>query len=173
VIFHFLNLAFSKSSDISFHLILDSLSPFIFFLQVLWNASWGALSTLSRTPVSSLLSPSSKPHSLPVVKALMSEVLAVGRSIGLTEEVFPESSAQDAMNVTLSPNSALSPTFKASLLIDLENQRPMELIPIIGNVVDRAKENGVQVPRLEMVLASLWPCQERFVRESREKLGLK
>lgn len=102
----------------------------------------------------------------------MEEVLSVGRSVGLDESVYPSSSIESALALTLSPKSAVSPDFKASLLIDLENRRPMELIPIIGNVVDRAKKSGVQVPRLEMALAGLWPSQEQAVKASKEKLGL-
>lgn len=102
----------------------------------------------------------------------MEEVLSVGRSIGLDESVFPKSSMENALAITLSPNASLSPDFKASLLIDLENNRPMELIPIIGNVVERARKGGVKVPRLEMAFAGLWPCQEQAVKASKEKLGL-
>ena len=43
--------------------------------------------------------------------------------------------------------------FKPSMLVDLEEGRPMEVEPIVGNIVKTAKSVGIDVPR--SVLESL------------------
>jgi len=53
--------------------------------------------------------------------------------------------------------------FKPSTHIDLENGRPMELEPIIGSIVDRAKIYHVNIPRLEMIYTLLKINQNEFI----------
>ncbi len=56
--------------------------------------------------------------------------------------------------------------FKPSILLDLENGRPMELEPIVGNVVRMARERGVETPRLDLILAALKPSQVQAIERA-------
>jgi 2-dehydropantoate 2-reductase len=42
------------------------------------------------------------------------------------------------------------PSFKPSMLIDMERNRPIELEPIIGAVLERAKSKAIETPRLDL-----------------------
>ncbi|PWN54229.1 6-phosphogluconate dehydrogenase C-terminal domain-like protein [Violaceomyces palustris] len=161
--------------------------------KVLWNSGWGGLSTLARQPVAKLLTESTIHYSLGVVRRTMLEVLHVARSIGLNEDRLPAKSVDDAINITLLQASvgtftdgiyqpydresesvkqkelsgSLNPTFKPSILIDLESGRPLELVPIFGHIVGLARRNKVDTPRLDMILASLRPYQVEVIQKSR------
>lgn len=148
--------------------------------KVLWNASWGGLSTLSRAPVSQLLTDDTLHYSVGVVRRIMLEILYVARSCGIGESRFPASSIDNALNITLttspvegvrdeSKGGNLAADFKPSILLDLENGRPMELEVIIGNVVRKARENGVDTPRLDLILAALKVNQVAAIKKLREK----
>lgn len=150
--------------------------------KVLWNASWGALASLSRTPISHLLTPSTLHYSVGVVRRIMLEIVYVARSCGLSESRFPISSVDQALNISLSTaqvdgvrdeskGATLAADFKPSILLDLENRRPMELEVIVGNVVSKARENNVETPRLDLVLAALKPSQVAAVQSAIDKDG--
>ncbi|KAK0522935.1 hypothetical protein OC835_006412 [Tilletia horrida] len=174
--------------------------------KLLWNASYGALSTVSRQPVAALVSDASLHYTVSCVRRLMLEVLYVGRACGMDEGVFPAKSVDDALQVTLDmrsvPQSAqesaslkqsadnalageqtssataakpsnhtMSPDFKPSLLLDLENGRPMELLPIIGNVIELARVHHVETPRLDLIMAALRPAQVQAIEAARRKWG--
>ncbi|SPO20857.1 uncharacterized protein UTRI_00334 [Ustilago trichophora] len=145
--------------------------------KVLWNASWGGLSTLARQPVSTLLQEDTLHYSVGVVRRIMLEIVYVARSCGLGESRFPIASVDNAITITLATSSIPSvndPTkggnlagdFKPSILLDLENGRPMELEPIIGNLVRKARSNGVETPRLDLILAALKPSQVKAVQKA-------
>lgn len=148
--------------------------------KVLWNASWGSLSTLARLPVSHLLTEDTLHYSVGVVRRIMLEIIYVARACGLTEQRLPIASVDQALNITLATSDVagvkdegiagkLAADFKPSILLDLENARPMELEVIIGSVVRKAREEGVETPRLDLVLASLKPNQVIAVRAAREE----
>lgn len=142
---------------------------------MLWNAAWGGLATLARQTVSELLQEDNLDISADVVRKIMSEVIAVARACGYDEDQLPSSSADEVFDLTYTqaprfltdgkqPN--LKPDFKPSLLLDLEAQRPMELSPIIGNVILKARQYNVNVPRLELLFAALRPSQMQAVRKA-------
>ncbi|KAM0793266.1 hypothetical protein ACM66B_000728 [Microbotryomycetes sp. NB124-2] len=54
--------------------------------------------------------------------------------------------------------------FKPSMLLDIEANRPCELEPIIGSVLDRARAKGVATPRLDLVYTALKIHQDMAVR---------
>ncbi|TKY90514.1 hypothetical protein EX895_000512 [Sporisorium graminicola] len=145
--------------------------------KVLWNASWGGLSTLARQPVSALLTEDTLHYSVGVVRRIMLEIVYVARACGLTEQRFPMSSVDQALDITLSTSPVpavhdparggnLAAVFKPSILLDLENGRPMELEPIIGNIVSKARLHGVDTPRLDLILAALKPNQVAAVERA-------
>lgn len=148
--------------------------------KVLWNAAWGGLSTLARCPVSALLTEDTLHHSVGVVRRIMLEILYVARSCGLNESRFPASSIDRAFEITLSTSAVegvkddtkggnLAADFKPSILLDLENGRPMELEVIVGNVVKKAREGRVETPRLDLILAALKPNQVAAVKRAEER----
>ncbi|CCF54010.1 hypothetical protein NDA11_005415 [Ustilago hordei] len=150
--------------------------------KVLWNASWGALSTLARLPVCDLLTEDTLHYSVGVVRRIMLEIIYVGRACGMTEERFPISSVDQALNITLATSDVdglkdeknggrLAADFKPSILLDLQNGRPMELEVIIGTIVRLAREKGVDTPRLDLVLGALKPNQVQAIRTARQKDG--
>lgn len=150
--------------------------------KVLWNASWGGLSTLARLPVSTLLTEDTLHYSIGVVRRIMLEILYVARAVGINEARFPSSSVDNAINITLATSPVdgvndsakggnLAADFKPSILLDLENGRPMELEVIIGNVVRMAREKAVDTPRLDLILAALKPSQVIAVRKAVEREG--
>ncbi|KAK0551525.1 hypothetical protein OC846_003240 [Tilletia horrida] len=175
--------------------------------KVLWNASWGALSCCSRQPVAALISEASLHYTISCVRRTMLEILYVARACGISEDVFPASSVDDALQVTLDmrsvpqsaqqsaalkasgekaisgssdsaptttttvpkPKHTMSPDFKPSILLDLENGRPMELLPIIGNVIELARMHLVDTPRLDLFMAALRPAQVQAIEAARAK----
>lgn len=152
------------------------MTPNVYMDQVFWNAGWGGLSTLARQPVAELLTESTLQYSIGVVRRIMLEIVSVARACGFGEDRLPGSSVDSAVNVTLlqssveqfsGPRQALSNGFKPSILLDLENGRPMELQPIVGSIVARAREHNVDTPRLDMLLAALWPSQVQAIRRAR------
>lgn len=143
--------------------------------------------SLSRLPVRALFAPEVLPHTLPVVRRTMLEIIYVARSLGYRETDLPAKSIDDAIQLTIqnyqdkktvpadsSVNQAPEqpddnpfeedeedeeqprgldsppPPFKPSMLIDLEMGRPMELEPIVGAVLDRARSKAIETPRLDL-----------------------
>lgn len=158
----------------------------------LWNAAWSSICTLSRSTVSAVCDPSVLPYTLPVVRRTMLEVLYVARAWGYSEQALPMQAIDDTIKMTIqnyqirtgaqtpavdnniSPDGFLdlAPTktsaFMPSMTLDCINARPMELEPIIGSLLDRARAKGVDTPRLDLVYASLKVYQDAAVKRSAE-----
>ncbi|KAA1066097.1 hypothetical protein PGT21_021212 [Puccinia graminis f. sp. tritici] len=62
------------------------------------------------------------------------------------------------------------PAFKPSMLIDVEMNRPMELEPIVGAVLDRARSKAIETPRLDLLYSVLKVLQEQAVSQHAAKL---
>jgi len=80
--------------------------------------------------------------------SLMSEVVAVGRAKGVP---IPENFAEDRMKFA----EASPPTFKASMLHDLERGNRLELDWLAGKVVEFGRSLGVPTPANNAVYAML------------------
>jgi 2-dehydropantoate 2-reductase len=80
--------------------------------------------------------------------SLMCEVVAVGRARGVP---IPENFAEDRMKFA----EASPPTFKASMLHDLERGNRLELDWLAGKVVDLGRSLGVPTPANNAVYAAL------------------
>ena len=158
--------------------------------KMLWNVSWGGLCVLSRQPVGVLISAEMLPYSCGVVRRIMTEVIAVARASGFDESRMPASLVDHVLSLTLDqtparkfnpahPDAAPSepasnsvqPDFKPSILVYLERQRPMEVDPIFGHLVHRARNVGVETPRLDMIVAVLKSYQFVFVAQQRATSG--
>ena len=81
----------------------------------------------------------------PILKSVMLELEAVGRAMGFDEHDLPPS-AMDTLERTRKLHQNPEETFRPSILIDVENGRPMELEVVLGHVVKAAKEHHVNIP---------------------------
>lgn len=83
---------------------------------------------------------------VPQLRAIMQEVLAIGRAIGFDEQALPS----DIINETIDYTALLykDPVFsmQPSMLIDLDLGRPMEVEPIVGELIKSAKQLHVEAP---------------------------
>jgi len=80
--------------------------------------------------------------------SLMREAVAVGRARGVP---IPEDFADDRMKF----GEASPPTFKASMLLDLERGNRLELDWLAGKVVELGREVGVPTPANQAVYTVL------------------
>lgn len=139
--------------------------------KIFWNAAWGGACIVSRQSVDVILQPPNLPYILPAVRRTMLEVLATARSCGMGEDVLPAAKVDQSVEITYNSRPAGSTNsvgrgFKPSILVDLEAGRPMEVQAIIGNVIRLARKNGVDTPRLDMIMAALVPLQTAALNQS-------
>lgn len=80
------------------------------------------------------------------VKEIMDEIILVARTSGIHTGTSLEDKAVEILQRT-KPND-----FKPSMLVDLEAGRPIEVEVILGEIVRKAAEFGVPVPRYEITL---------------------
>lgn len=118
------------------------------------NASFSTVCTLRRATVGEVLA---TPESREFLKSIILEALSVPHKL-LTKgevELLPVTLAD-----TIIENENPDSTFKPSMLVDLEAGRPMEVEVIVGSIVRRAKETGVEVPKLKEMYVALRELQE-------------
>lgn len=109
--------------------------------KCLWNAPFNPLSVLSGgLPTQDLLTTQE-----PLVRAIMQEIRAIAEACG-----HPLPNDAIASNIA---NTATMPPYKTSMLIDYEQDRPMETEVILGNAVRAARREGVACPHLETIYA--------------------
>lgn len=97
--------------------------------------------TLSRASIEELLA---EPHVeliTTTIKEIMGEVILIARTSGIHTGNLLEDEAVRIIQ-DMRPSD-----FKPSMLVDLEANRPMEVEVILGEVVRKAAEVGVPVPR--------------------------
>jgi len=104
------------------------------------NAAYSSLCTVSRVTLEELLSEPHLEFVNATVREIMGEIVLVARASGISTTSL-EDEAIDAMRRT-KPSC-----FKPSMLLDLEANRPLEVEVILGEVVRKAVEIGVPVPR--------------------------
>lgn len=158
----------------------------------LWNAAFSTMCSLSRSPVSALIAPEVLPHTLPVVRRTMLEIIYVARALGYREADLPAKAVDDTIKLTIShyqssksqnnedvfeedeeedeEEDTKHTKFKPSMLLDLENGRPMELEPIVGAVLDRARAKAIETPRLDLLYSALKVSQEAAARTHASRL---
>lgn len=76
----------------------------------------------------------------------MLEILAVGRAMGFDEEALPQSVVDITIENTARIHRSPDSTHRPSMLLDLEQGRPLEVEVVIGELVRTAKELHVDVP---------------------------
>ncbi|KAM3452570.1 hypothetical protein MY3296_004459 [Beauveria thailandica] len=124
--------------------------------KLLWNASFNTICTVLRIPVGELLS---GPGRNTLLEPAMREVAAVATAAGYSNAVSED------MIQTMLHDSAPTSTFRPSMLVDLENQRPLELEVILGALLKVANEKGVSTPILTQVYALLTQVQWKLTEK--------
>lgn len=76
----------------------------------------------------------------------MFEAVAVGRALGLDEDALPSSLVDEVIESTARLNRREDAWHKASMLLDAEQGKPLEVDVIVGWLLKKAKELGVDTP---------------------------
>jgi len=113
------------------------------WLKLINNASLNPVSTLHQFTIHQMLS---DPRTRDEVRELMVETLAVGRALGVVDDVDIDARMRYAERLT---------DVQTSMLQDALAHRPLELDPILGAVVELGEDAGVPVPRLRAVYDEL------------------
>ncbi|KAL5504887.1 hypothetical protein ACEPAH_7550 [Sanghuangporus vaninii] len=135
------------------------------FRKNFWNLAFSSVATLSRYPLRAIFQqPRVEATAVPVIRAIMLENLAVGRAMGLDEDAVPSSVIDDTIKSTGNFHRKPDSKHKASMLLDCETGRPMEIEVIVGEVLRKAKELGVETPRIESLYALLVIIQGQLLK---------
>jgi len=155
------------------------------FQKNFWNVAFSSTATLSGYPLPALCRPPPtretgpyepyvfpitadkiSTYTLPNVKGLLLEMLALGRAMGIPDsnEGIPSSFVDSVLEFTINEHKRPDNVHKASMLLDMENGLPMEVEPIFGEVVRLAEQYKVDIPRIQMVYALLLVKQNQILR---------
>ncbi|HUY40246.1 MAG TPA: 2-dehydropantoate 2-reductase [Candidatus Dormibacteraeota bacterium] len=115
------------------------------WFKLVGNASLNPVSAATHETIGQIVR---DPPVLAQVRALMCEVLDVGKRLGLVGNVEEEADARIAYASRLDD-------VKTSMLQDLEAGRPLELDPILGAAIELADRRGIPVPRLRAIAEQL------------------
>ncbi|KAM6501121.1 Ketopantoate reductase PanE/ApbA domain containing protein [Amanita muscaria] len=137
------------------------------FLKNVRNVALSSIATLTRYPLSAFYRPPPTQetgpyepyvhpvtkdkiatYTLPNVKAVMLEMLALGHAIGIpdSKEGFTTSHIEDNIMSAISLHGRAHSAHKPSMLLDMENGLPLEVEPILGEVVRLAEQYKVDIP---------------------------
>ncbi|THH07907.1 hypothetical protein EW145_g3063 [Phellinidium pouzarii] len=117
------------------------------FKKNFWNLCFSSIATLSSYPLRAIFQdPTIEKQVLPVLYAIMQENLAVGRAMGFDEAALPSSVIEETIRQTGEIHRRADSKHKASMLLDYEKGRPMEIEVILGEIVRKANELKVDIP---------------------------
>lgn len=157
------------------------------FHKNFWNLLFCSYTTLTRSPVTAIFRRQNvegtmpapyvadvtadlvEKHVVPNLYAVLKEGLAVGRAMGWDEEALPASLVESTIANTKRLHMMPDNKHKASMLLDIEQGKPLEVEAIVGEVVRMAQEKGVDVPRIETLYALLLIVQNQILRVRRER----
>ncbi|KAG2057987.1 6-phosphogluconate dehydrogenase C-terminal domain-like protein [Suillus hirtellus] len=141
------------------------------FHKTFWNVAFSSFSTLTgcsptamfRPPpkegqsYSPYVAPQTAPDIIPVLCAIVQEMLTLGRALGYpdNEDGLPSSLVDATVLRTVELHKDPAHTTLPSMLLDAQNGLPIEVEVILGEVVRMAKETGVDIPRIETLYALL------------------
>jgi 2-dehydropantoate 2-reductase len=127
--------------------------------KLLWNGTFNTVCALMRMDVGELQRSKGRET---LLAPMMWEIWRIAEAAG---HAMPESIVQ-WMAYRLPDDCAYRP----SMLLDLENGRPMEVDVLLGNALAKAKEVGVETPVLQVVYNLLvleeWKIGQRKVGET-------
>ena len=113
------------------------------WIKCIWNAPFNPLSVLS----GGLATLDILSHQEAFIRSIMQEVVEVAAACG---HPLPD----DVIDINIEHTYNMPP-YKTSMLLDFENNRPLETEVILGNAVRTARRFGVPCPRLETLYALL------------------
>ncbi len=115
------------------------------WFKLVGNASLNPMSVVTRMTIGQMMR---DPSVLGEIRALMLEVLEVGKALGLVEN--PEREAEDRIAY-----AARLDDVKSSMLQDAEADRSLEIDPIVGAAIELGKRYDVPMPREQAMYARL------------------
>ena len=113
--------------------------------KLLWNVPYNAMSVLGGGLLTGEMTQRDELED--ISGKLMQEVILTARACGVN---LPENLVEENIEYTRN-----FPPYKTSMLIDCENNRPLEVDAIVGNVVKIARKHNIAVPHLETIYALL------------------
>jgi 2-dehydropantoate 2-reductase len=111
------------------------------WVKLLGNVAFNPISALTRATLAQM---ARDPNVCPVVRHIMVEVEAVANKLGVTLPISIEQRIAGAEKVG---------EHKTSMLQDLEANRPMEVEPVVGAVVELGEQLGIDMPYTRTVYA--------------------
>jgi 2-dehydropantoate 2-reductase len=111
------------------------------WVKLLGNVAFNPISALSRATLAEM---ARDPDVCPIVRNIMAEVEAVANKLGVTLPISIDQRIAGAEKVG---------EHKTSMLQDLEANRPMELDPVVGAVVELGERVGIHMPHTQTVYA--------------------
>jgi 2-dehydropantoate 2-reductase len=133
------------------------------------NASLSTMCTLTRCNIATMMKESTSAATVENLRAIMAEVktptsyiifmtlikfelqvLTVARHLGIASPELTEDVAEAIINNTQEQYGYQNPKpsqFRPSMLVDLENGRPLEVEAIVGGIIRAARSVDVAVPR--------------------------
>ncbi|HRE80920.1 MAG TPA: 2-dehydropantoate 2-reductase [Opitutaceae bacterium] len=123
--------------------------------KLVWNIPFNGLSIAAGGVATNVIC--SEPHLVAEVRALMTEVRTAAAALG---HVIPEAFAQKQLEVTPSMGA-----YQPSSMVDFLARRPVEVEPIFGEPLRRARAAGAVVPKMELLYALL----RQLTRTEKEK----
>jgi 2-dehydropantoate 2-reductase len=117
--------------------------------KVLANGAINPICALSRCRDRQLIELS--PRAAPLIRHVMFEIAAVAASAGYGHVVTAETVEKQFARSLTRPYPGVEP----SMMADVIASRPMEVHAILGEIIQTAQDNSVEVPRLTMLLVLL------------------
>lgn len=121
--------------------------------KVVWNAAWNSLTTLTLMDTHAWLSSSG--DATPMTRRLMWEVIDVAQALGVPVDY--------KLIDHLLEKIWSMPPIGSSMRTDYENGKPLEVDVILGYVVRRGRELGVNVTTAETLYVVLTAINKRLV----------
>ena len=115
------------------------------WLKLVWNIPYNPVSVLGfHADTKTIMA---NKNSAELIRNLMIEVANIAEKAGYKLE-------DDVVQKNIDFTLAMTP-YKTSMLIDYENNRPMEVEAILGNTVEIADELSVEIPHIKTIYALL------------------
>ncbi|KAA1474388.1 6-phosphogluconate dehydrogenase C-terminal domain-like protein [Dentipellis sp. KUC8613] len=155
------------------------------FAKNFWNVAFSSIASLTRHPLTAVFRPPtvSNPqmdatlpsvrhfsliteNTIPVLRAIMQELLAVGHALGFPadDRGLPPEIVDRTIESTGRLHAVPESKHRPSMLLDVEKGRPIEVEVILGEVVRMARERGVDIPRIELLYATLLVVQNQLLQ---------
>ena len=113
--------------------------------KLIWNIPYNSISVLANK--ASTKDIMENENSTIIVKRIMKEVALIAESEGysINDEII-EKNLEDTKKM---------PPYKTSMLLDFENNRPIEVEAIVGNALRIAQKNSIDVPLIQALYVML------------------